>query len=421
MPFQPASSSPAAQPSSMRCSPACQLLASPQLASPSCARCAACRPQRTPAPSAQATSVGRSSAARPKRRATAGTSSRSRSALKAKRCCGARSSHSSATSSGAWPRSRWSAMPQGMWRGCWRPCCPKTLRMAGAKLSMSGTITTMSRGCSGGSLSPPGGCASRCSSWSCRISTSRCALCATWNTTEPSSGASAAGGAARCSCSGTRSRTATCSCCSSVWPGASSNRSTRGSSNCARARCTSSKASSWRTKSRLWRPQAASSGWPCTCICCSGTACRSVVPRGGWRRRGARSSSRPSMVSAQWKRQGLGTAISTCVWADSAAIASSVWCGMWVVPNSTTRRGSAAISSAPCAPGPACSACRNCWCSSARVACCCAGSSAASAARHSAGCQRWSSGTGGAPCAELARAGRSTSWPAAQSCSQSLR
>jgi hypothetical protein len=50
-------------------------------------------------------------------------------------------------------------------------------------------------------------------------------------------------------------------------------------------------------------------------------------------------SSRPSMMSAQWKRQGLGTASTTWLWRDRAASSSSVGRGTWVMPNSTTRRG----------------------------------------------------------------------------------
>ncbi len=156
-------------------------------ARPSAARCPASSPQRTPQPCSHSASRGSSSAARPKRRATAGTSSRSRSSLARQRCCGSSSSHSIASSSGSLPRWRRSAMSNGMKR---------------ASLARILAEDRADRRREGGDVghhhddvarpqcgaSPAGaGAASRSSSWSCRISTSRCALCAMWKTIERSS------------------------------------------------------------------------------------------------------------------------------------------------------------------------------------------------------------------------------------------
>ncbi len=105
------------------------------------------------------------------------------------------------------------------------------------------------------------------------------------------------------------------------------------------ARFASSNTSSRRMKSRPCRPHAASSGCACRCISSSGTAPRSTPCFAGCRGVAARSASRPSRISAQWKRQGFGTASTTSIRVDSAASASSVCGARCDAPNSTTRRG----------------------------------------------------------------------------------
>ena len=249
--------------------------------------------------------------------------------------------------------------------------------MAGATASMPGTITTIWRGLKPGSrCGPP----SRASNWSCSTSSSRTGLWAAWNTTERSA---AAGGAGVDSAGGTRSRMWCCTCSSQVPSvgGPSSNRSMRGSANRWRVASASSNASSWRMKSRLCWPQALSSGWPWACMSSSGTWASDTPFFRGRRWRWACNSSRPAKVSAQWKRQGLGTASSTWVWGASAASRASVLLGSCAMPNTTTRRATGRL------PGSAwASAASTRWCNWGRVACRCSGDKPASNARHNTGC-----------------------------------
>ena len=95
------------------------------------------------------------------------------------------------------------------------------------------------------------------------------------------------------------------------------------------------------------------------------------------------------MMSAQWKRHGLGIAAITCMRPASAANASRPWTGMCDAPNNTTRRGSADTGFAFAAM-----AFMNARCTSGRAEARSSSSSSASNACHSPACQRWSSGIG---------------------------
>ena len=121
-------------------------------------------------------------------------------------------------------------------------------------------------------------------------------------------------------------------------------------------------------------------------------------------------------MSAQWKRQGLGTASTTWQCADSAASATSVDIGRWVMPNTTRRRGNGLAGVAP--PSSAATKRRCNW---GRVVARSDSLSGASSSRHSAACQRWSAGSGGLAAGGSASVRGSVSWPSAQAASQSLR
>ncbi|MNC52477.1 hypothetical protein D3C75_1018250 [compost metagenome] len=90
---------------------------------------------------------------------------------------------------------------------------------------MSGSMTITSRGRKVGSA------LKRANSWSWRISTSRCGLCAIWKRIERSFVVSTAGHRSRLSASGRNSRMSSCSSLSSVVGEPSLNRSMRPSLN----------------------------------------------------------------------------------------------------------------------------------------------------------------------------------------------
>ena len=363
-------------PSRIRSRPARQVLwAKPSIEKS--ARCSASIPQRTPASDTQPVIRARSSSLSRNRARTASAPARSSTSLAVTRPPASSTSRDATASSGlVLVRARSASRTRSRWAG-WPPCSttsarPKPAEISGAKVSMSGHMTRMSRGSRVGSSS------SRPTRTSRSTSTCRAGPWHAWTWTLRSSAArrrparSPAVGAAL-------ARRSDCSQPSRVWslpcPSAGVSRLGAGA-----PRTSTTRGSRVRRSSRLSRPREASRGWP--------TRAADSSP--------VRMTGPPSPARASHSAgDGCGSQRWTSRHSPSAASSSTSVTGSRVCPKRDNRSGR----SRPAPPSRRSSRARACRRSGAGT------STWASRRRHSSGCQARSSSSG-APAPSVSRPSR---------------